>query len=541
MISVRFLPNTRAVLLCLLPFILAACDQNDGTPADKDGSATPEAKTWSDIPVARPEDRVTIHYHRQGNDYDEAGLWTWDASVQKQTPASNELTAIGRNSFGVVFQLDRAKYGGSERIGLIPRLAHSWNNKDGGDKIWTPALGNEVWLVSGKDEVASQVPDISPHIEAAYVDGPKEIVLNLSNNIALPAKVTLKDRHDAPIALQGTYPAGATGHPAAIVAKSEFKLVVVPKEPLDLTNGRYQVQVEGFGSPVGLTPRAILEDKNLYFDALVRLGAEYTAQGTTFRLFAPTATGVNIAVYNTPTGSEGRSVYALQPRGKGLWETSVTGDLQGKFYAYLLDGPNLAATHEALDPYATNAVAGSTRGLIAAVTPPPRPGPAVASPTDMVIYEMHVRDFTQAPSSGAKQRGLYPGFAETGTHLADDPGARTVLDHLTELGVTHVQLLPVQDYENNEANPGYNWGYVTTAFFSPEGSYASNPNDDSRVREFKGLVDALHARGIGVILDVVYNHTSFEAPFNTTVPGWYPGRAPHIHMKVGLTLSCTAS
>jgi pullulanase len=137
-----------------------------------------------------------------------------------------------------------------------------------------------------------------------------------------------------------------------------------------------------------------------------------------------------------------------------------------------------------------------------------------------------VRDFTISETSGAQNRGLYPGFAQPDTHLPGDAAIRTTLDNLTELGVTHVQLLPVQDFADNEADPTYNWGYIPMAYFSPEGMYATNPNNESRVREFKGLVDALHARGIGVIMDVVYNHTAPDAPFDSIVPGYYYRHLP---------------
>jgi pullulanase len=144
----------------------------------------------------------------------------------------------------------------------------------------------------------------------------------------------------------------------------------------------------------------------------------------------------------------------------------------------------------------------------------------------MIVYEIHVRDFTIASNSGAKNAGLYLGFTESGRRLEDDAEIRTGLDHLTELGVTHVELMPVHDFENDEASRAYNWGYVPSAFFSPEGMFATNPDDDSRVRELKALVDALHARGIGVILDVVYNHTSGTAPMMAIAPKEYYRHLP---------------
>ncbi|MDQ3197595.1 MAG: type I pullulanase [Verrucomicrobiota bacterium] len=256
------------------------------------------------------------------------------------------------------------------------------------------------------------------------------------------------------------------------------------------------------------------------------LGAIFTRQATTFRLFAPTAKAVRVILYDAAVGDAGRQESALRQQPNGLWELKVSGNLRGKFYTYLLEGPELDSAREVLDPYATNAVASSTRGRITEMPPPPRPGPSLAAPPDAVIYEMHVRDFTIDPNSEVEQAGLYLGWTETKTHLPDEEKIKTALDHLSELGVTHVELLPMQDFENDESAGDYNWGYITTAFFSPEGMFASNPNDDSRVREFKALVDALHARGIGVIMDVVYNHTSPKAPFFAIAPEYYYRHLP---------------
>src|ERR1019366_2498158 len=105
---------------------------------------------------------------------------------------------------------------------------------------------------------------------------------------------------------------------------------------------------------------------------------------------------------------------------------------------------------------------------------------------------------------GVEHKGKYLGFTESGTHLPGDAAIKTGLDSLSELGVTHVQLLPLQDFENDESSTNYNWGYVPTDYNSPDGWFATNINDESRIREFKQLVAALPAHGIGVIMDVVY-------------------------------------
>ena len=256
------------------------------------------------------------------------------------------------------------------------------------------------------------------------------------------------------------------------------------------------------------------------------LGALYTRQATTFRVFAPTAKAVSVVLYDDSSGDAGRRVCKLRQQSNGLWDAAVTGDLRGKCYTYLLDANDPKRARDVLDPYAVNSVASSTRGRMTPMTNPGSRGPRLESPTDAIIYEMHVRDFTIAPNSGVKNAGLYLGFTEPGTRLPDDPQIQTALDHLTELGVTHVELMPVEDFENDETTGSYNWGYITSAFFSPEGMFSTNPNDHTRVRELKALISALRARGIGVMMDVVYNHTSGKASLMSVAPEYYYRHMP---------------
>jgi pullulanase len=256
-----------------------------------------------------------------------------------------------------------------------------------------------------------------------------------------------------------------------------------------------------------------------------RLGAFYTHQAATFRIFAPTAKTVSVVLYNDATGNEGRTVRELRSESNNLWSGSVRGDLLGRCYTYLLDERDQKRAREVLDPYATNSVASSSRGRITPMRDPVPPGPKIESPTDAIVYEIHVRDFTIAPNSGVKNTGLYLGWTEQGTRLPADQQTKTALDNLAELGITHAELMPVQDFENDETSGNYNWGYITSAFFSPEGMFATNPNDDSRVRELKELVAALHARGIAVIMDVVYNHTSGNCSLMSIAPEYYYRRA----------------
>jgi pullulanase len=447
--------------------------------------------TWQIKSLSSETNLVTIHYHRFDGDYANTGIWSWDANRVK-SPAENELRAVGRDEYGLIFQFDRADYG-TDKIGLLPRLNADWGRKDGEDKFWQPELGDEIYLIGGKKEIWSTRPDTGPQVIAAFIDAPDKMVVELSRVIPVGEEVMVRGK----------------GKEAKGKGQGTTRVEVALQADV--------VTVDGFAGSARAVPRGILNDEKLFGDRQAVLGATVSATGTTFRVFAPSVEKAEVVLYDSPTGIVGRAAVAMVPVGKGIWQKDVGGDLRGKFYAFCVDG------REVLDPYAVNAVDSSRRALIAESTGWQGPaGPVVKSPVDMVIYEMHVRDFSMAANSGMKAKGKYLAFTESGTHLPGDDSVKTGLDHLTELGVTHVQLLPVQDFDNDESvSTNYNWGYVTMAYNSPEGEYASNPNDGSRVREFKGLVAALHARGIGVILDVVYNHTSGNAPLNSLVTGYF--------------------
>ncbi|NQU09982.1 type I pullulanase [bacterium] len=484
---------------------------------------------WQQRTLSRPENLITFHYHRYDEDYDHVGLWSWDA-LHRRSPAQNELFEIGRDEFGLVYQMDRADYGPVEapatRIGLVPRQHGDWDRKDGEDKFWTPKLGQELWLIGTRAAIWTERPETRPHVADAFIDGPNRLVIQLSH-LVTPGSV-------APAAVHVTDETGHTHTPVNTQLAEPRRdgqstyIEVTLFEPLAAAQRVYTVRVSEYAGQVRAVPRGVLEEESLFGDRQTPLGAQITTTGTTFRVFAPTATAVDVVLYDAATGDAGRTTQPLRPAGGGIWETTVAGDLVGRYYVYQLAGPDLSTDHEALDIYAVNAVHNSTRARLTDLdrTDPPgwdrdRHGPLLAAPVDLVVYEMHVRDFTIAPSAGARQPGTYLGFTEAETHLPDEPALKTGLDHLTELGITHVQLLPIQDFANDETDNAYNWGYVTTAFNTPEAWYASGIDDDSRIREFKQLVAALHQQGIGVILDVVYNHTGAGASFNRLVPRYY--------------------
>lgn len=486
----------------------------------------PDSPEWFHRPLSSPDNLLTIHYHRYEGDYDNVGIWTWDAWHQRM-PRLLELLPVGTDDFGLLFQLDTAAYGipsNPKRIGLVPRLAGDWSRKDSDDRFWTPDLGYTIYMVGGSPMIYLTRPRIDPHIVAVHIDTTKLLHVELSHPISEEVLVA-------------TMPAvtAANGNPIPVLsarllfqsAKGRARFVEVElASPLDVITQNYFLAFEGFAGPVAAIPRQILDDTTLYLDKSAVLGCTREEGATTFRVFAPVATSVSVVLYDQAKGDAGRSELPMTRKSYGLWSYTQPENLEGRFYSFRLCSPTAPDGIEATDIYATNAVDSSRRARITFDQPMAKIPLATIespdfSPVDAIIWEVHVRDFSVSQNSGMAHKGKYLAFTESGTRCTDHPDLATGLDHLVELGVTHVQLLPIHDHDNEESDPHYDWGYMTMLFNSPEGAYASNPYDDSRVQEFKALVEALHARGIGVILDVVYNHTSGSAPFNSFVPGYY--------------------
>jgi pullulanase len=257
------------------------------------------------------------------------------------------------------------------------------------------------------------------------------------------------------------------------------------------------------------------------------LGALYGEEQTTFRVWSPTAAQITLRLYAAPTGGE-PEIIKLKKDDDGSWGATVKGDLKGAYYTYTAEGddPRFDPARELLDPYARAVTSHRGRAIVVHDTTPVADRPTFPM-ADAVIYEMHVRDFTIDPDSGVQRRGKYLGLTEAGTHLTNRFDIPTGLDHLTELGVNVVQLMPISEFRTNESEDLYGWGYDVVHHNSPDGWYATERFDARRVSEVKRMIDALHRRGIRVVLDAVYNHT-FEATdkkqvysFDGLVPGYY--------------------
>lgn len=271
-----------------------------------------------------------------------------------------------------------------------------------------------------------------------------------------------------------------------------------------------------------------------------KLGATYSKDSTVFKLWAPTASDVKVRLYKTGTDSEKGAKLISETamvfvKSKGTWHLELSGDHKNQYYTYAvtINGK----TNEVVDPYAKAVGANGNRGMIVDLDSTDPDGwdndkfNRVSSPVDAVIWEISVRDFSAGESSGVseKNRGKFLAFTESGTVVDSVEGSLpTCVDYLRDLGVNYVQINPFYDFqsidETSNLENQYNWGYDPKNYNVPEGSYSSNPYDGNvRIKECKQMIQALHEAGIGVIMDVVYNHTylSKDSWFNLIVPDYY--------------------
>ena len=262
------------------------------------------------------------------------------------------------------------------------------------------------------------------------------------------------------------------------------------------------------------------------------LGPDYTPGGTCLRLWAPTAEAVTVTLYHKGDGGAVLGTEPLVRGAQGVWSVWLPGEQHGRYYTFAVTVDGI--TRETGDPYTRAAGVNGVRSMIVdlARTAPSgweRDVRPTIPPAQRAVWEVSVRDFSQDAASGVRPawRGKYMAFTQQGTTLHGDGIHPTCLNYLKRLGVKYVQLMPIFDFGSvDEAKPllrQYNWGYDPTNFNVPEGSYSTDPTrGEVRIRECREMIAALHAAGIGVVMDVVYNHTyRTENPLNNTVPYYF--------------------
>ncbi|GIP23458.1 type I pullulanase [Paenibacillus sp. J22TS3] len=474
-----------------------------------------------------------LHYYRYDQNLENWNLWVWYDSHEGNSYAWSEIDGDGFATVSIELP--------AGAVHVIPRMSLSysdWADQEEPWKIELPAGRGEVevWLLQGDKNVyfSRGEVDISPRFHAVLADAPDMLTVVASGPVNREEAATLElmdleSRQLVPVETE-------------LTGEQKLTVKLIPPGKLDPAR-LYHVSSRTYRACV-VTMRHILDDP-LYYYAGNDLGLTYTPSASEFKLWAPTAAKASLVLYSDPgiynaaglvnQHEDGRSL-RMERSPCGVWSVRVSGNLKGRYYLYRLHFADGTASL-APDPYAKAVTANGQRTAVIdlrSTDPPgwnPQEKPALRQWTDAVIYELHVRDFSTANDSGLVHKGKFKAFTELGASTAG--GLPSGVEHLKELGITHVQLLPCSDFatvnelddeEKGISEQSYNWGYDPQHFNVPEGSYSTNPHDPAaRIREFKELVQTLHHQGIGVIMDVVYNHTysTDEGPFDRIVPGYF--------------------
>ena len=264
------------------------------------------------------------------------------------------------------------------------------------------------------------------------------------------------------------------------------------------------------------------------------LGVIYSKNSSEFKLWAPLSEEVQLILYGKEYNNldANKTIIKMNKEDRGVWRVIIDEDLNGEYYNYLVR--NNGKTYESVDPYAKAVSINGEKSMVIDMEITNPTGwsndkrPLLKAATDSIIYEAHIRDLTKNEASGVLPalRGKYIGAVLENSKIKNT-SITTGFDHLKELGVTHIHLMPVFDYgsidERYDSPDNYNWGYDPQNYNVPEGSYSTNPYEGSvRISEFKEMVYKFHQAGIRVVMDMVYNHTyNLESPLNITVPGYY--------------------
>jgi len=485
--------------------------------------------TFSFSTPAGPSMTYRVHYYRYDGKQLNWDMWAW---IDGQEGKEFGFTGLDEDGFAVgEIRLP------ADAVNVITRPGN-WSQQEPDRRIVMPPSRSEVdvWIIEGVTTVfySKEEADVSPRVRAALMDSISTIDVVTTHEID---GSKLNDFTLFNVTRSETVDVAAVSTGA-----SSVRLTVLEPGKIDVRD-LYEVRHPEFRAG-RVTMRRVLDDPRFYYGGN-DLGLTYAPSGSTFKVWAPTAADVRLALYDDAgtynaagivEDHAGGTELPMNRESNGVWSVHVSGDLAGKYYMYraaFADG----TVHYAVDPYARAVAANGARTAIVPLdaTDPADwhldAKPAFLNPTDAIVYELHVRDFSIHAQSGMAHKGKYLAFTETG--LKDANGNSLGIDHLAELGVTHVHLLPVYDFKTvNELtvddpssdDPKFNWGYDPQNYNVPEGSYSTNPRDPAvRITEFKQMVKALHDEGIRVIMDVVYNHT-FEienGPFNKLVPGYF--------------------
>ena len=495
-----------------------------------------------DKKLSPKNDELVIYYYRKDGNYAPWALWIW-ANPGGDGGASWPFTQNWTVSDGIGYmrlKLDGSSTGGTKitsengGLGLIVRQKDEWNKDGSDDRMWNINTSKKVAVFSGDQQTYAAL-DYKPSVKNAELLSLNQISVSLSGGFALDVD------------------GGLSGFSVVTSDGSEYEIqsVVNADSPADLSQNMAKNILLTLKQNVSVSDSLVIKNPSFLADAKVNgtnlavklaetmvpaanevLGCVYSNGSASFKLWAPTSSDVTLNIYKTSSQkSPDYRVYMEMNPKTGVWSGTFDRiEPDGLFYDYTIK--NSKGTVTVLDPYASSMAVDYGKGdfVRAAIIDfnSPKAGKIdapyvnLAKREDAVIYEISVRDFTSSPDANVKNiPGTYKAFIEK-------------IPYLKELGITHVQLLPVLNfystnemykaYENSGTVNGnnYNWGYDPYNYFTPEGWYASDASDPyCRVRELRELINECHKAGIGVLLDVVYNHMAGTRFLDDIVPGYY--------------------
>ena len=489
------------------------------------------------IPAFAGEGDITLrlHYYREDGNYEGWNMWFWDNAA---VPSTNLEPPYYFEEVNGEMVCEIKLNTGTMELGYIVRLG-DWIEKDidedqfidltgvlsGTIDVYVKSKVKGHEIVYGEDVVKGVVVTSASYKEKNSSGSP-QVIVKVAGDIEYEVTTeTFKISNND----------GAV--PVTAIKKVNTYYYLTLGEALNIQRG-YNVTFEGNDTAITMPDfYSSPEFEAEYTYTGDDLGATYTAEKTNLRVWAPTAVSVDVNLYTSGDITAEPDPVRSEPMTKdvnGTWICELAGDMNGTYYTYTVTTDT--SVLEAADPYARTAGVNGKRGMIidlAATNPEgwdkdENPNKDL-KPTDIIIYELHVRDLTSDPSSGcpADKVGKYLGVIEKGT--VNSEGKPTGLDYMVDLGVTHVHMLPIYDYgsvqeDKLDEKEQFNWGYDPMNYNVPEGSYSSDPyNGEVRVKELKQMVKGMHDAGLSVIMDVVYNHVyqTNSFCFNMIVPGYF--------------------
>ena len=518
--------NIALLLLLLMLFAVGCTHGGEPDPGVTDAPKDPDEYTLEREPGTN---QITFYWNSPGADYDKCDMWIWYPN------ADGHGFLFHPCEYGVKVVLNVPE--DITEVGFIVRK----NCSDPGGASWGDATKDYDGDRYAKIEGEYTEIYLKPGDGAMYKsnDGGKtlyqEKVLTMAGMISI-TEIRYELVPATKIASLDQVKVECEGRAIPVESISSLNNEVVfgtikLAEDMDISK-TYTLSIEGF-EPRTVVPTEVFDSES--FNEKYAYDGElgcivYDPEGhSEFRLWAPTASEVVLNLYHDGNGGEAFKQVPMSASEAvpGVW--NVTTDCRaGDYYTYTVT--TSSGTDEIVDPYAKAVGVNGDRGMVVDLDATDPEGwendayyDGIDAYNEAVIWEVHVRDFSNRITS-SKFPGKYLAFTETG--LTNSSGEPVGLDYLKDLGITHVHLQPVYDYatvdESSDA-PQFNWGYDPKNYNAPEGSYSTDPyHGEVRIKEFKQMVQALHNAGIGVIMDVVYNHTySADSNFNKAVPYYY--------------------